>query len=103
MLPGRDPPVRVEAVHESERVRVTRLFLAERTVGTSPRRTWLLSLAMGCRAWWISALASSVAEIRPEFTHYAEIVGTLAYLAPEATGRTGRPARSGRSPRGNGG
>jgi signal transduction histidine kinase len=37
------------------------------------------------------ALASSLAEIRPEFTHHTEIVGTLAYLAPEATGRTGRP------------
>jgi predicted ATPase/signal transduction histidine kinase len=37
------------------------------------------------------ALATSLAEIRPEFTHYAEIVGTLAYLAPEQTGRTGRP------------
>ena len=37
------------------------------------------------------ALASSFAEIRPEFTHHDEIVGTLAYLAPEATGRTGRP------------
>ncbi len=37
------------------------------------------------------ALASSFAEIRPEFTHHAEITGTLAYLAPEATGRTGRP------------
>ena len=37
------------------------------------------------------ALATSFAEIRPEFTHHAEIVGTLAYLAPEATGRTGRP------------
>ena len=36
------------------------------------------------------ALASSFAEIRPEFTHHAEIAGTLAYLAPEATGRTGR-------------
>src|SRR6201996_6685923 len=36
------------------------------------------------------ALASSFAEIRPEFTHHAEIVGTLAYLAPEATGRTDR-------------
>ena len=36
------------------------------------------------------ALASSFAEIRPEFTHHSEIVGTLAYLAPEATGRTGR-------------
>ena len=32
MLPGRDPPVRAEVVHESERTRVTRLFLAERTV-----------------------------------------------------------------------
>jgi predicted ATPase/signal transduction histidine kinase len=37
------------------------------------------------------ALASSLAEIRPEFTHHTEIVGTLAYLAPEQTGRTGRP------------
>jgi serine/threonine protein kinase len=37
------------------------------------------------------ALASSLAELRPEFTHHAQIAGTLAYLAPEATGRTGRP------------
>jgi signal transduction histidine kinase len=37
------------------------------------------------------SLASSFAEIRPEFTHQAEIAGTLAYLAPEQTGRTGRP------------
>jgi serine/threonine protein kinase len=38
------------------------------------------------------ALATSVAEIHLEFTHHNEIVGTLAYLAPEQTGRTGRPA-----------
>ena len=37
------------------------------------------------------ALATSLAEIRPEFTHHARIAGTLAYLAPEQTGRTGRP------------
>jgi signal transduction histidine kinase len=37
------------------------------------------------------ALAASLAEIRPEFTHHSEIAGTLAYLAPESTGRTGRP------------
>lgn len=36
------------------------------------------------------ALATPVAELRPEFTHHSEIVGTLAYLAPEMTGRTGR-------------
>jgi diguanylate cyclase (GGDEF)-like protein len=36
-------------------------------------------------------LATTFAEIRPEFTHHNEIVGTLAYLAPEQTGRTGRP------------
>jgi signal transduction histidine kinase len=36
------------------------------------------------------ALATSVAEIRPEFRHHNEIPGTLAYLAPEQTGRTGR-------------
>ena len=35
-------------------------------------------------------LATSLVEIRPEFTHHTEIVGTLAYLAPEQTGRTGR-------------
>ena len=29
------------------------------------------------------ALAASLAEIRPEFMHHTEIVGTLAYLAPE--------------------
>ncbi|WP_433506732.1 AAA family ATPase [Pseudonocardia halophobica] len=37
------------------------------------------------------ALATSLAEIRPELTHNTQIVGTLAYLAPEQTGRTGRP------------
>jgi len=37
------------------------------------------------------ALATSLAEIRPGFTHHAEIAGTLAYLAPEQTGRTARP------------
>jgi signal transduction histidine kinase len=37
------------------------------------------------------ALATSFAELRPEFTHHTEIVGTLAYLAPEQTGRTARP------------
>jgi signal transduction histidine kinase len=36
------------------------------------------------------ALATPSAEIRPEFTHPSEIVGTLAYLAPEAMGRTAR-------------
>ncbi|HEY6749001.1 MAG TPA: protein kinase, partial [Mycobacteriales bacterium] len=34
--------------------------------------------------------AMSLAEIRPEFLHHTEITGTLAYLAPEQTGRTGR-------------
>lgn len=36
------------------------------------------------------ALATPLAEIRPEFTHPTAILGTLAYLAPEQTGRTGR-------------
>jgi diguanylate cyclase (GGDEF)-like protein len=36
------------------------------------------------------ALALTVAELRPEFPHPKEIVGTLPYLAPEQTGRTGR-------------
>ena len=176
MLPGRDPPARAEVVHESERTRVTRLFLAERTVirkeplgpdaeyrrrhevailerlrgvagvaqlaeaprypgsivledtgGTSlassqtpPAAADLIGLAIGLaqavagmhRRGVIHrditpanivlsgdgspglvdfALATSLAEMRPEFTHHTEIVGTLAYLAPEQTGRTGRP------------
>src|SRR5437879_10357718 len=32
MLPGRDPPIRGEILHESERTRVTRLSFAGRTV-----------------------------------------------------------------------
>jgi hypothetical protein len=35
------------------------------------------------------ALATLLAEVRPDFTHHSEIVGTLEYLAPEQTGRTG--------------
>ena len=35
-------------------------------------------------------LATSAAQIRSEFTHPTEIVGTIPYLAPEQTGRTGR-------------
>ena len=34
-------------------------------------------------------LATPVAELRPGFSAPSEIVGTLAYLAPESTGRTG--------------
>ena len=37
------------------------------------------------------AVASSFAEVRPEFTHHSAILGTLAYVAPEQTGRTARP------------
>jgi signal transduction histidine kinase len=36
------------------------------------------------------ASATSCAEVRPEFSHHTQIAGTLAYLAPEQTGRTGR-------------
>jgi predicted Ser/Thr protein kinase len=35
-------------------------------------------------------IASSSADERPAFTAHAEIEGTLAYIAPEQTGRTGR-------------
>ena len=44
----------------------------------------------GCPCLVGFGLATSFAEIRPEFTHHTQIVGTLAYLAPEQTGRTGR-------------
>ncbi|HTF54692.1 MAG TPA: AAA family ATPase [Pseudonocardia sp.] len=36
------------------------------------------------------ALARPLVEVCPEFSHHTQIVGTLAYLAPEQTGRTGR-------------
>lgn len=35
-------------------------------------------------------IAGSFAEERPGFTHQSHIAGTLAYMAPEQTGRTGR-------------
>jgi len=177
VLPGADPPVRAEMVHESGRTRVTRLLLDGRTVirkeplgpdaqrrlrheavilerlrgvagvaqlAEAPRYPGSLVLAdaggsslaelakplaaddltgvaVGLAAAVAGvhrrgvlhrditpanvvvsgggvpclvdfALAAPVPEIRPEFTHHAGIAGTLAYLAPEATGRTGRPA-----------
>ena len=176
VLPDGDPPVRAETVHESGRTRVTRLFLAGRTVirkeplgpdafgrleherailgrlrgvdgvaqvvdaprypdsivladvgGTSMAALVkplavddLIRLAVtlaravagmhrrgvmhrditpanvvvsgdGVPCLVDFALAASVAEMRPEFTHHRELVGTLAYLAPEQTGRTRRP------------
>ena len=176
VLPGPDPPVRAEILHESDRTRITRLFLAGRTVirkeqlgpdaerrrrneramlerlrgvegiaqlADAPRypesivladaggatlaelakplgEDELTGLAVGLARAVAGmhrrgvmhrditpanivvsgggvpclvdfALAASFAEIRLEFTHYSEIVGTLAYLAPEQTGRTGRP------------
>jgi PAS domain S-box-containing protein len=36
-------------------------------------------------------LATTFAEERPGFTHQNNVAGTLAYLAPEQTGRTSRP------------
>jgi signal transduction histidine kinase len=36
------------------------------------------------------ASATPLVEVRPEFSHHTQIVGTLAYLAPEQTGRTAR-------------
>ena len=48
------------------------------------------------------ALATSFAEIRPEFTHTAEVAGTLATVAGadradrSAGGPAGRPVRAGR-------
>jgi signal transduction histidine kinase len=166
-----DPPVRAEVVHESERTRVTRLFLpggavirkepvgpgAERRLrheaavlgrlrgvagvvqlADAPRYpesimladaggASLAGLAMPLPAEDLVGLAAglaramvgmhargvlhrdiapanivisgggapclvdfALAEVGPEVTGQGEMVGTLAYLAPEATGRTGR-------------
>src|SRR5918999_2495209 len=175
LLPDRDPPARSEIVHASERTRVTRVFLPERTVirkeplGPDADRRLRHELAILERLRGVTgvaqsldapryagsivmadgggtslagaatrllvedliglavelaravagihrrgvmhrdiapanivispegtpclvnfALATSFAEISPEFTHHTEIVGTLAYLAPEQTGRTVR-------------
>src|ERR687893_474200 len=54
-------------------------------VSWEARSCWRSRCVRG-RSW----SRTSLAEIRPEFTHHTEIVGTLAYLAPEQTGRTGR-------------
>src|SRR5580700_6993643 len=176
VLPGADPPVRAETVHQSGRTRVTRLFLPGGTVirkeplGPSGERRVRHEVAMLERLRGVAgvvqladapqhqgsvgladvgrtslagqakplaadelaglavglgravagmhrrgvihrditpanivlsadgapylvdfALATSLAEMRPEFTHHSDIAGTLAYLAPEATGRTGQP------------
>ena len=173
--PGRDLPVRAEIVHESDRTRVTRLFLPGGTVirkeplgpdaerrarheaamlerlrgvagvvqlADAPQdpgsvvladagRTSLAGLAKPLPADELArlavglaravagmhrrgimhrditpanvvvsgdiapclvdfALAAPLAELGPELTYHTEMVGTLAYLAPEATGRTGR-------------
>ncbi|MEN3264450.1 MAG: hypothetical protein V7646_1344, partial [Pseudonocardia sp.] len=174
-MPGRDPPVRAEVLHKSERTRVTRLFFPGRTVirkeplGPHAERRLRHELAILARLRGVEGVAqlveaplypgsimlkdvgdaslagsakplavadliglavqlgravagmhrrgvmqrditpanivisrdgapclvdfagaTSLAEIRPKFTHHTEIVGTLAYLAPEQTGRTGR-------------
>ncbi len=81
--PGGDEPMRAVVVHESARTRVSRMFVAGGTV--------IRVSADGALCLVDFALAEPVAEIRPEFTHQAVIAGTLAYLAPESTGRTGRP------------
>ena len=176
VLPGRDPPIRAEVVHESGRTRVSRLFLPRGTVirkeslgpdaelrvrheaamlerlrgvagvvqladapqypgsivladagGTSLAGTGkplpadeLTELAAGLARAVAGlhargvlhrdiapgnivvsaggvpclvdfALAMPLTEIRPGFVPHMEIAGTLAYLAPESTGRTGRP------------
>ena len=44
--PGRDPPVRAEVVHESERTRVTRLFLPG--ARSSARSRWGRTRSGGC-------------------------------------------------------
>ncbi len=99
VVPERAPSVRAEVLLESERTRVTRLFVPRRTVirkeplgpdahRRRPSNVVISSDSTPCLVGFASA--TSLAEIRPEFTHHTKIVGTLPYLAPEQTGRTGR-------------
>ena len=47
LLPDRGPPVRAEIVHESERTRVTRLFLSG-AHASSARSRWDRTPSVGC-------------------------------------------------------
>ena len=87
--PDRDPPVRAEIVHESERTRVTRLFLSGRTVirkeplGPDAQRRLRHELAMLERLRGVSGVAQLVDAPRyPGSIVLADAGGTsLAALA----------------------
>jgi serine/threonine protein kinase len=57
--------------------------------GITPTNVVLGDAAVPCLVGFGSAM--SLTEIRPEFAPHDEMVGTLAYLAPEQTGRIGAP------------
>jgi serine/threonine protein kinase len=61
--------------------------LAQRTKSTTHFRTDFVTPSIRSMA----VQATSLGELRVEFVPQSGIDGTLAYLAPEQTGRTGRP------------
>ena len=93
--PERDPPVRAEVLHESERTRVTRLFLAGRTVirkeplGPDAPRRLRHELAMLERLRGVVGVAQLLDAPRyPDSVVLADVGGTsLAGLA-HAAGRS---------------
>lgn len=91
-LAGRDKPLAAaDLIHLAARLACAVADMHGREVihrDISPSNIVLSADGVPCLVDF--ALATSFARIRLEFTHHSEIAGTIAYMAPEQTGRTGR-------------